>query len=54
MGNPTSVRVAQRITVILEGDLVKKLRKIQAKKLKNSTSSISFSKVINETLKETL
>lgn len=44
----------QRITIMLDDDVAKKLRNIQAKQLKNSTSSVSFSKVINETLKKTL
>lgn len=46
--------MAQRITIMLDEDVAKKLRNIQAKQLKNSTASVSFSKVINETLKKTL
>ncbi len=46
--------MGKRITVVLDEDLLKKLRIIQAKQIKDSASSVSFSKVINETLKKSL
>jgi len=39
---------------MLEDDLVKKLRKRQAKEILKSKNSVSFSKVINNILKERL
>ena len=43
--------MARRVTIILDDDLVKKLRERQAKLIKESTSSVSFSKVLNETIR---
>jgi len=42
--------MAKRITIMLEDDLVKKLHEIQAKQIKQSTKSVSFSRVLNEVL----
>jgi len=39
---------------MLDDDLSKKLRELQAKKIKNSTKSVSFSAVLNDTLRESL
>lgn len=39
---------------MLDEEVVKKLRNRQAKLLKESTKSVSFSKVLNETLKTAL
>ena len=46
--------MAKRITIMLDDDLDKKLRIIQAKAIQNTTSSVSFSAVINETLRNKL
>ncbi len=46
--------MAKRITIILDDDLVKKLYEIQAKQIKNSTKSVSFSHVLNEVLRKSL
>ena len=46
--------MSKRITAVLEDDILKKLRIIQAKQIKDSSVSVSFSKVINETLKKSL
>lgn len=52
--------MARRVTIIIDNDLDKKLRTIQAKKImqnaKNSSNaqSYSFSKAINDTLRERL
>jgi len=39
-----------RVTIILEADLAKNLRNIQAKQIVKAQKSVSFSKVINDTL----
>ncbi len=44
--------MGQRITIVLDDDLVKKLREKQAKLIKESTKSVSFSRVVNETLRK--
>ena len=46
--------MAQRITIMLDDELVKKLRIMQAKLIKESTKSVSFSKVLNEMVKQGL
>ena len=46
--------MAKRITIMLDDDLVKKLHEIQAKQIKQSTKSISFSHVMNEVLRKGL
>jgi hypothetical protein len=42
----------RRITIMLDDDLQKRLREKQAKLIKQGNKSVSFSQVINETLKE--
>ena len=44
--------MAKRVTIVLDDDLYEKLRKIQAKKIQDTTSAVSFSSVINESLKK--
>jgi len=46
--------MAKRITVVLDDELVKKLRNVQSKKIMKSKKSISFSSVINEELRKSL
>jgi predicted transcriptional regulator len=46
--------MSKRVTIVLDDELVKKLGIIQAKKMKNSNQSISFSKVVNITLEKGL
>ena len=41
-------QMAKRVTVMIDDDLVKKLHDIQAKLIKESTNSVSFSRVLNE------
>jgi len=36
--------MSKRITIMIDNDLDKKLREIQAKMIQNSTSAVSFSK----------
>lgn len=42
----------KRITIMLDDDVAEKLRTIQAKMIQTTSGSVSFSKVINETLKK--
>ncbi len=46
--------MGKRITIMLEDDLVKKLHEIQAKQIKQSAKSVSFSRVVNEVLRKGL
>jgi len=52
--------MGQRITIMMEGDLMKKLRELQAKtilrnvKSGNSLPSPSFSRIVNDTLSKGL
>jgi len=48
------VIMPKRITVVLDDELVKKLRNIQSKKVSKSKKSVSFSSVINEELRKAL
>ncbi len=45
---------AKRVTIMLDDDLVKKLHELQAKLIKESSESVSFSAVLNETLRKKL
>ena len=44
--------MTKRITISLDDGIVKKLRNIQAKKLIKSEEFVSFSMVVNETLRK--
>jgi len=46
--------MAKRITVVLDDELVKKLRNIQSMKIRKSKKSVSFSSLINEELRKSL
>ena len=46
--------MASRITVIVDDEVLKKLRELQAKKLQASKENVSFSSVVNEILKNAL
>jgi len=46
--------MVKRITIMIDDDLDKKLRLIQAKAIQNTTSSVSYSRVINEELRKKL
>lgn len=48
------VQETQRITAMFDDDIVRKLRNRQAKQIQESQKSISFSKVLNETLRKAL
>ena len=47
-----TISMSQRITIVLDDDLVKKLRVIQSKKLVKSKQNVSFSSVINDELRK--
>jgi len=42
--------MVQRITIVLDDELIIKLRNFQAKKLRESQESVIFSRVLNELL----
>ncbi|NND87441.1 MAG: hypothetical protein HKM23_09030 [Nitrosopumilus sp.] len=46
--------MAKRITIMIDDDLDKKLRLLQAKQIKESTKSVSFSRTINDVLRKSL
>ena len=46
--------MSKRVTIVLDNDVVKKLRIIQSKKISKSTEHVSFSRVINEELRKVL
>ena len=46
--------MGKRITIILDDDLLKKLHEIQAKQIKQSAKSVSFSHILNEVLRKSL
>lgn len=43
-----------RVTIVLDSGLAEKLRNLQAKMIKSSSQSVSFSHVVNEVLEEGL
>ena len=42
--------MAKRVTIMLDEDLIKKLHEIQAKQIKETSESVSFSAVLNTML----
>ena len=46
--------MSERITIMLNSDIAKKLRILQAKKIKESSSTVSFSGIVNEVLEKGL
>ncbi len=48
------VIMSKRVTIVLDDDLVKKLRIIQSKKIAKSRKAISFSSVINDELRKAI
>ncbi len=43
-----------RVTIVLDNALAEKLRNLQAKMIKTSSKSVSFSSVVNDVLEEGL
>jgi len=46
--------MGKRITIMIDDDLDKKLRLLQAKAIQNTNDSVSFSRIMNETLQQSL
>ena len=46
--------MSERITIMLNSDIAKKLRTLQAKKIKESSSTVSFSGIVNNVLEKGL
>ena len=46
--------MAKRVTIVLDDDLVKKLREKQSNQIKKSVKSVSFSSVMNEYIRKGL
>ena len=46
--------MAKRVTIMIDDDLDKKVRLKQAKLIQKTNSSVSFSKVINDTIRKCL
>ena len=46
--------MGKRVTVVIDDDLLKKLHDIQAKLIKESKAYVSFSGVLNDTLRTAL
>ncbi len=46
--------MSKRITIVIDDELLRKLRQIQSKLIKLSSNSVSFSSVVNEQLRKTL
>lgn len=44
--------MAKRVTIMIDNDLDKKIRLLQAKMIQNSSSSVRYSRVINEMLEK--
>jgi predicted transcriptional regulator len=46
--------MSKRVTIMIDDDLDKKMRMLQAKMIQSTTSSVSFSNVLNQVLRESL
>jgi len=46
--------MSKRVTIMLDMDLDKKIRQLQAKMIQNTSSSISFSRTLNQVLRDSL
>jgi len=46
--------MSERLTVMLNSDIAKKLRALQAKQIKETSSTVSFSRIVNEVLEKGL
>jgi hypothetical protein len=46
--------MSKRVTIMLDSDLDKKMRLMQAKMIQSTTSSVSFSNVLNTVLRDSL
>jgi len=46
--------MSKRVTIMIDDDLDKKLRTLQAKMIKEKQTSYSYSKILNETIRKQL
>jgi predicted transcriptional regulator len=46
--------MSKRVTIMIEDELDKKLRSIQAKTIQSTSSSVSYSSIINKILKNNI
>ena len=46
--------MSKRITILLDDDLEKKLRIAQAKSIQKTKAAVSFSRILNETVRDGL
>ena len=46
--------MSKRVTIMLDDDLTKKVHEIQAKLIRKSSQSVSFSSVMNKIIRENL
>ena len=46
--------MVKRVTIMIDDDLDKKLRLLQAKTIQNTHANCSYSRVVNKTLRNTL
>jgi len=46
--------MSKRVTIILDDDLDKKLRRLQAKMIQQEQTSYSYSRVVNDALRKAL
>ncbi len=46
--------MSEKITIVIDDDLIKKLRLKQAKEIQKTLESVSFSKIINDILRKGL
>ena len=46
--------VAKRVTIMIDDNLDKKLRVIQAKRIQNENASVSYSNVVNNMLRKSI
>ena len=44
--------MARRVTIVMDEDIIKKLHERQARQIKESAKSISFSSVVNEVIRK--
>ena len=54
MKDSHGITKAKRVTLMLDIDILKKLYEIQAKQIRESNKSVSFSGVVNEILRKYL
>jgi len=44
--------MAERKTIVIDDEIIKKIRNRQAKKIKETSATVSFSSIINEMLRD--